>query len=197
MHGRKIKRDDFRPSPPPAGLSSAGCCESARMSAPSQGIRQNAETPPPLSTSDPAPANSLPACIRSPGTRSSTSSRTPKSRLNSAQSSWVTPESCSTLNLPSTSRSGSPSTPAAICAFNCFPAFGVLFKKNPQHYVPSPVRKALRPLPPDRGSQPPVRRPSEFLPAFASHHPSPPLSTHFKRVPGKSRAAAPGKFRTK
>ena len=36
-----------------------------------------------------------------PGIRSSTSSKTPKSRLNAVQSSCVTPESCSTASVPS------------------------------------------------------------------------------------------------
>ena len=59
-----------------------------------------------------------------PGTRSSTSSKTPKSRLKAAQSSWVMPLNCSTLSLPSTSRSGRPSAPfpssaAEMAAFSC------------------------------------------------------------------------------
>ncbi len=48
-----------------------------------QACPQTAETLPASSASGPAPANWLPACTRRPGTRSSTSSSTPKSRLNS------------------------------------------------------------------------------------------------------------------
>ncbi len=72
-------------SRPPAGPASGGCCGSARRSAPSPGNRQTAETLPAVVSLRSRPGELASSVYSAPGTRSSTSSSTPKSRLNAAQ----------------------------------------------------------------------------------------------------------------
>ena len=68
-----------------------------------------------------------------PGTRSSTSSKTPKSRLNAAQSSCVTPESCSTRQLSFSKPFRQALLPPAFQGrLQLRPALGVLFERNPK-----------------------------------------------------------------
>ena len=111
-----------------------------------------------------------------PGTRSSTSSKTPKSRLKAAQSSCVTPESCSTLSVPSRK----PFRADASCfrplpgRLQFCPALGVFLEKNPKGAF---LRRAselnVHYVEPMRGSHPLRRRP-DFVQTdcHRSYHPS-------------------------
>jgi hypothetical protein len=119
-------------APPSIFPASAGCCGSAQRSALSPGNPQTARSPPAGSTSDPVPGELASSVYSPPGTRSSTSSKTPKSRLNAAQSSCVTPESCSTASEPSKSLLRQPFRAGLGRGLQLRPPLGVLFERHAQ-----------------------------------------------------------------
>ncbi len=103
LHGREIEADGFcvpAPAPPPAVP-----CQ-CRLLRTGSKVRTLTRQPAKRRKSSgrlnlrSSPGELASSVYSAPGTRSSTSRRVPKSRLNAAQSSCVTPESCSTLNFP-------------------------------------------------------------------------------------------------
>ena len=105
LHGRQVERDRFL-------VSGTGTWERPLTNLPCQcrllriGSKVCTFTRQPANRSKSSgrvsfrsrPGELASSVYASPGTRSSTSSKTPKSRLNAAQSSCVTPESCSTAS---------------------------------------------------------------------------------------------------
>ena len=171
LHGRQVQRDRFPGAP-------LGTWEAQPINLPCQcrllriGSKVRTFTRQPANRSKSSgrvnfrsrPGELASSVYSAPGTRSSTSSKTPKSRLKAAQSSCVTPESCSTASLPSRRPFG----PSSSWRQPAWPSVARgprrFFRDKRVECVPWPGQRTRCPQRRAHARRPPVAPPTGFRP---------------------------------